>query len=1220
MAITSNDIKIRKPERLTDFDDGGGRMIWEEVQDGVLNNVFNDVASGDRVYGRASLRPIYVHVATNNTDILAQAIGAIIARPLDPAVNVVMFATGSSTDVRSQARQKIESFRLMANEAPYTLYGDHQAGTQILAMYGRVGVADPTIGDVFFLSVEKSGYTPRTEPVKVQQVTYHETETFVDEQGEFQLDVLLIALTRPLVAGDGTFEGQAPNRITSVKPPTRIRATRPNDSAKFYGSQPLAQDIVASPSSKVFEVKVPSVFQPLVPATQSQTGLTDKLAGEGNISNVQSGPAAALSLTFNTAIAAGATVVRYLGMGFARGSLAILAGATNLVDDGKGGIKQAPGDPPTAYSGAVNYESGRIEISHSAGVGNTAFNVTATPAAPVAAQSFSGQIPITVNNQANVYIGQMIPTPSPGSVAVEYQALGEWIRLTDDGLGNLSGQPGQGTGTVNYATGSWSISTPAQPDIDSAVLSFWGTPKTTQRRDGDTDIEIPYVTYTVDAPAIVPSSLEITYLVTGSPVVLTDDGAGNIVNVADVVVGRVVYATGEIGFRPTTLPDAGSTIATEYDRSNKVEETFTPAVVGGVISFNLGTTPIRPGGMKFSWIATVKYSLGSNTVALGTKQVLINLHDNGAGVLQGYSTIDGAFTGTINYTTGAVSIDVDIVVPTWVADYESRRLASGRICLYVTGYHIEDAGYTFTPGTTVNVSYQADAAAEVAQSEETALPPVAIDLTPNVIDALVPGGVRFTFRGLTYVDRAGSLVHTVNPLNNAGVPAGSIDYASGVATLTSWTAGGTNALSVTSLLSSLREPGVSGIFFRAPGSPLQPGSFTIRASKLSDSTIITGTSDINGNISGDLMAGTINWENGTIEVTFGEWVTAAGNEAEPWYDADNIVAGEIWKPELVLPTSIFFGVVVYSYIHVSPVRLGLDPIMLPNDGRVVVFQPGVDLLIIDERETAAADPDADEVVNLARTNLSQIEVRDSAGTAVDSVWYTTNLDAGTVTFANTVPIGWAPYVLPLKIRHRVDARKGVSRVRITGEISLTSGLDRNFDAATTLVCSAINLGEAYGSPDVQARIGVFFDQATDEIGTFKDELVGTAATASYNNAAFPIALTNRGAMTQRWKIRFTGTTTFVVIGEDIGQLPDVYSTSSDCAPINPITVTVENPAGDPYFVIDKDGWGGGWVLGNILRFNTIGAEPKVWLVRVTQPSEPTDLPVDLVRFQVIGDA
>ena len=47
--------------------------------------------------------------------------------------------------------------------------------------------------------------------------------------------------------------------------------------------------------------------------------------------------------------------------------------------------------------------------------------------------------------------------------------------------------------------------------------------------------------------------------------------------------------------------------------------------------------------------------------------------------------------------------------------------------------------------------------------------------------------------------------------------------------------------------------------------------------------------------------------------------------------------------------------------------------------------------------------------------------------------------------------------------------------------------------------------------------------------------------------------------------------------------------------------------------------GSGWSAANILRPNTVGAEPSLWIVRTAQPSDPVDIPQDYVMLQAIGD-
>lgn len=1224
MAISSADLKLRKPERLTDFPNGGGRMTWNEVVDGQVHNLFGVIDAGDRVWGRVNLRAANVHVSTANTDILSQAIGIITARPQDPSVTMLMFSTGSSVDERADAVALIETARLMANEAPYTLYGDHQAGTTVLSVYGRVGMPEPERGDVFFLSVEAAGFPARREAVKVKSILYHETEEFEDANGNiFLRDVMQIELTRPLVALGGPFIGKQPTRSETQRPPTRIRATRPNDSMRYYGTQPLEESIEASPVSKVWSVKVPTPYVALVPSVQSEMPVIDQVAGMGTVSYVQSGPSASLTLSFTASGGATEAITRHLGMGFAPGSLTITAGSATLVDDGHGGIRPADQNPESPWSGSVDYGTGRIDIRHATGVGNTSFIVTAAPAAPLMRQGFTQQIAIGVNNQFTSYVFQVVPLPAAGVLTVDFRINGQWIRLQDDGRGNLVGREGDGSGVINLATGMGSLSLPALPDIDSSIIFSWGTPVVTYRRDGDVNIKPPYFTYQASDPdtaepiAISPGSLKITYLVSSSPVELEDDGAGNVVDDSDNIVGHVVYSEGAVGWRPPAMPDPASAITYEFDRSEAGSATLTATPAGGTTTLVIpGAGALRPGSVQGSFVAVTSAYQGQG---IGKHYVRVYFSDDGDGNIvssltrfygQGGLTGANVFKGTVNYATRTIVLQDDDEIPSLVPQY---GWVDGRWRL--TGYTTHNIGFEIEDGTAVSVAWQEDSAAEVGVSDEQTLPPLRIDLLPLTTDAIVPGSVRLVLGSRTYVDRSGTLYYGVDPVTNAGTAGGSIDYAAGVATITDWPEGVISA-SVTSLLTKLVEPGVSGVVFRTPGSPVQQGSLILRATTL-DGDTITGSADVSGNITGDSMRGFINADTGVVTVEFGELVTAAGNEGEPWYDPENVDEdGKIWKPLLVNPQEIFFGCVLFEYVQVSPNLLGLDPILLPNDGRVQIYRPGDQIVLIDERETTVS-PTASSVTDLERENLSQVEVRDAEGTPVDSVWYTVDLDAGTVTWSDTLDLG--AYELPLTIRHRVDVRRGVLRAHHNGLIELTAGIDRDFDAATTLVCSALVLGEKYGSPDVQARLGLTFDQQADVTGQFPDEPWGNPAQASYNWAAFPLQLTNSAAITERWKIRFTNATTVQVIGEYVGVVGTFDITTDDVAPINPMTIDpLQNPTGDPYFVMKKEGFGAGWGTGNVIRINTIGAEPRVWFARCIQPGDPAQLEIDAYRFQAIG--
>jgi hypothetical protein len=153
------------------------------------------------------------------------------------------------------------------------------------------------------------------------------------------------------------------------------------------------------------------------------------------------------------------------------------------------------------------------------------------------------------------------------------------------------------------------------------------------------------------------------------------------------------------------------------------------------------------------------------------------------------------------------------------------------------------------------------------------------------------------------------------------------------------------------------------------------------------------------------------------------------------------------------------------------------------------------------------------------------------------------------------------------------------------------------------------LSSALVAGDLKARVSVLFDQATWD-GSWKDALSGNVATATYNDVLSPIEVSNRGALTERWIVRFTGTTTFEVIGEHVGLIGS-GNTATDFEMLNPTT-------GVPYFRLRAVGWGGGWSAGNVLRFNTVGALFPVWVVRTIQQG-PETVTNDRFTLLVRGD-
>lgn len=109
MTIALADIKIRKSQRMTDFDDGGGLMIGTEVLDGVVNDVFDDVSRTDRSNGDCSLRKIYPHVSSANTDRLLDGHFIITDQPVDPNVTLCAIKNGGFATERAAVQTYLES-------------------------------------------------------------------------------------------------------------------------------------------------------------------------------------------------------------------------------------------------------------------------------------------------------------------------------------------------------------------------------------------------------------------------------------------------------------------------------------------------------------------------------------------------------------------------------------------------------------------------------------------------------------------------------------------------------------------------------------------------------------------------------------------------------------------------------------------------------------------------------------------------------------------------------------------------------------------------------------------------------------------------------------------------------------------------------------------------------------------------------------------------------
>ena len=565
--------------------------------------------------------------------------------------------------------------------------------------------------------------------------------------------------------------------------------------------------------------------------------------------------------------------------------------------------------------------------------------------------------------------------------------------------------------------------------------------------------------------------------------------------------------------------------------------------------------------------------------------VVHELTDDGAGSFGNF--------GTINYAGKSLNVrlvELDAKTDGYKSDHESAEAfeqdgSSDSTSTKGGEYADNTVSEELLAASTVSVTYTTGFVGAVPNTFSYAPPSVTIDLCPYTSDYIVPGSVRFTWMGSVYEDYDGVLVRNRTP-SDPGFVAGQINYSSGIAVVTDYVVSGpATAFALNSLWTVRQKWTTASIFMRTQAAPIRPSGFVMNLSD-SQGNSITASAGIDGKINDLHLRGSIEYQTGIVELQFGDYVTDASltdaQKLEWWYDADDIGAvqpGKIWVPWPVDPTTLRYNSVAYFYLPIDADLLGLDPVRLPQDGRVPIFRAGSYVVVAHAATVGPVTVSNGQTINCARERLSRLRITD-ANCAVAQAGYTCNLDAGTVTFTDVTG-----YAQPLTIEHRVEDLVHCSDVQINGQLTFTRQLSHDFPVGS-IVSSALIAG------DLKARVSHLFGQQTWVENKWLDSVTGAASIGKYNDAAAPIAITNAGALTERWVLRFTNSSAFELIGEHVGLIA-TGSINADFAPVNPIS-------GTPYFALAALGWGGGWAAGNILRINTVGAMTPFAAIRTVQ--------------------
>ncbi|MBV6795018.1 hypothetical protein [Xanthomonas euvesicatoria] len=1191
MPIQSGDVKLLKSAVMADVPEGGGAPTGITIPDGVSNAIFPDISELDRAGGRVNLRKSFVSVQTDDTDTYFGANVIVAEPPVDPRVSVTLFSTEKTFDTREEAQLRIEAYLNKGAEWAGYLFENHIAGQRVIQLFQRVTDAIPNVGQTLVLIENEGLATQKEQYIRATSVSVVERTFTYNTDQDYKANIVTVDISDALRYD---FTGSPASRsFTRAANATKTRDTVVADAGTYVGVVPLTHAAAVGD----FTIRGASVYTQLVPSAQTETPIAfvPPYAAAGL-------PVPGAVPVSYTAYHAWTTSLNFnLPGGCLPGSLTMSTDGLTIFDDA-GLLKTASGN-----LGTIDYANGILTLN--AGTMSNAKAITYTPAAQILRAPQSTEIPVTPESRSQSYVGTVNPVPQPGTLSISYMAQGRWYVLADGGNGSLKGlDASYGAGTVNRNTGAFVVTLGALPDVGSSLVFTWNVPtQETQQPSATLKASTSLALNPPAGTAVQPGSLTVAWEFNGTKTATAAlSGA-----LSGAATGYLSVAQNRLDFAPNVLPAVGTLLSVSYVAGPKQEDSFThPSRNGsGLLPVTATLGAIEPGSLEVEWnTLTDTAVLGAYTTAqlqeMGVPFMWRDptqiARDDGNGTV----VLNGAGIGTVDYATGAVVFNPDVTVRIPRPNYTASAIGggTGRWRLNYSGlsyiaapslYPNDDSGY---------VKLRYNSAGSTSNQTETFPFQPSFKLVPGVNAQVVTGTVLLMIGGAQPWGDNGQ--GTLREFTSSGwVSRGTINYLSGEVMLTSWTAGANNALTRASCVTTVGENISSEYVFRTGAAPLRPGSLSIQFARAVGGTQNV-TAGIDGSIAATGISGSVDYDSGLVRVRFGTKVSAAGNEGEPWYAADAVgTDGKIFRPEPVAASSVRYSAVAYSYLPLDADLLGIDPVRLPSDGRVPIFRPG-GFAVVGHTGKITTSVVNGQTIDCARVRLSRVRVVGNDG-AVIHTGYTTDLEAGTVTFTNVTG-----YSQPVTIEHRVEDMAVVRDVQISGEVSFTRPLTHAYPLASpgdpssgSFVASALIAGDLF------ARVSLVFDQATWN-GAWSDALSGSSATATFNHTQYPIRVTNRGALTERWIVRFTNNTSFEVIGENVGVIA-TGNTSNDCAPSNPAT-------GAPYFSLPALGWGNGWATGNVLRFNTIGAQFPVWVVRTVQQG-PETVPDDHFTLLIRGD-
>lgn len=561
--ILKSQIKLMAPQNLDDTAEGGGQMTGTEIVSGNVNNLFPDISRLDRTYGRVSLRKAFLSIRTTDRATYYGSHAVLTRQAADPLVGVTFFSTENWFDMRSNAKDRMEAYLTKGPQYMGALYGNLYAGTKSIILQCGVENLAPDIGDVLVLK-----NSTVEEYIRVLDVD-SSIQTLTDNNGTFQRQVIVLTIG---VSLENDFTGQSAFRTTQYSTlNTTVYSSVVSDAATYYGITHLSAEALTDSLT----LQLDDVFTPLLPASQSSTPIIDAGVSTPRNRLIPKGDSGEVTRNLDWKISSNGTLL--LGEAIIPGTLKIDDGAI-LYDDGAMSIKDAGG----ITIGGIDYITGTITFGAAVSTSQGSGVWTYIPALSDAQAGNSGLIGIFEANRGYAYIFACDSLPIPLTMRIAYNSGNKWYVLQDVGGGRLSSSPSidsagdsievpdLGTGTINYDTGSVSLTLKYMPDIGSNIMITWGdnVDLFEVKNVGATATVYLEYTHTITWTSPIPGTVTIN---AAGMVSITDASSNGILYQGGSAVGFVNYKSGEMLFTTTSVPAGNASFSIGWDEEVTIE-------------------------------------------------------------------------------------------------------------------------------------------------------------------------------------------------------------------------------------------------------------------------------------------------------------------------------------------------------------------------------------------------------------------------------------------------------------------------------------------------------------------------------------------------------------------------------------------------------------------------------------------------------------------------